>query len=63
MGAGARDYDPVARISLVIIAAVLVIFLIMALTGFPFHVKVDKNKGGGGGGGHHGPKVSQPANP
>lgn len=63
LGAGTGGYDPVARISLVIIAAVLVIFLILALVGFPFHVKVDRNKGGRGGGGHKGPKVTQSANP
>jgi hypothetical protein len=42
----------------VIIAAVLVIFLILAMVGFPFHVKVDK-----GGGHHRGPKVTHSANP
>jgi len=51
----------VARIALVVIAVILVIFLILALTGFPFHVKVDK--GGKAGGGHHGPKVTHSANP
>ncbi|MFL5796369.1 MAG: hypothetical protein ACJ77A_00340 [Actinomycetota bacterium] len=45
-----------------VIAAVLVIFLILALTGFPFHVKVVKEKGGRGGG-HGGPKVTQSAKP
>jgi hypothetical protein len=61
--AGAGGYDPVSRISLVIIAAVLVIFLILALAGFPFHVKVDKGGGGKGGGRHNGPKVTHSANP
>jgi hypothetical protein len=59
--ASGTGYDPVARIALVIIAAILVIFLILALTGFPFHVKVEK--GGKSGGGHRGSKVTQSANP
>jgi len=53
----------VARIALVIIAAVLVIFLILGLVGYPFHVKVNKDRGGKGGGGHQGPKVTHSANP
>ncbi len=59
-GTGVR---PVARIALVIIAAVLVIFLILGLVGYPFHVKVNKDRGGKGGGGHQGPKVTHSANP
>ncbi len=61
---GERDgVRPVARIALVIIAAVLVIFLILGLVGYPFHVKVNKDRGGKGGGGHQGPKVTHSANP
>lgn len=61
--ANGTGYDPVARIALVIIAAVLVIFLILGLGGYPFHVRVDKDRGGKGGGGHQGPMVTHSANP
>jgi hypothetical protein len=48
----------------VIIAAIMVIFLIMTLVGYNFHVTVDKGKDKGGGGGkNHSPKVTHSANP
>jgi len=50
-------YDPVSRIALVVIAALLVIWTLLILGGFKFHVSVDKDKGGGGK--NHSPKVSQ----
>ena len=64
-GGGGTGYDPVARIALVIIAAIMVIFLIMTLVGYNFHVTVDKgskdkDKSGGK---DHSPKVTQSANP
>ena len=37
-------YDPVARIALVIIAAVMVIFLFLVLGGYHFNVTADKAK-------------------
>ena len=56
-------YDPVARIALVIIAAIMVIFLVLTLVGYNFHVTVDKDKGGKDKGKHPGPKVTHSANP
>lgn len=61
---GGPGYDPVARIALVIIAAIMVIFLIMTLVGYNFHVTVDKgSKDKEKGGKDHSPKVTQSANP
>ena len=56
-------YDPVARIALVIIAAIMVIFLIMTLVGYNFHVTVDKGGKDKGDGKDHSPKVTRSANP
>ena len=49
--------DRLSRLAVIVIAAVLVIFLIMVLAGYPIHMKLDKSKPGG----HHGVKHSQPA--
>jgi hypothetical protein len=49
--------DRLYRWAVVVIAAVLVIFLILVLAGYPLHMKIDKSKTGG----HHGVKHSQPA--
>ena len=63
--AGGGGYDPVARIALVIIAAIMVVFLLLTLLGYNFHVVVDKDKDKGdkGGNRNNGPKQTQSANP
>jgi len=57
-------YDPVSRIALIVIAAVMVIFLVLVLGGYHFNVTTDKGKDRGDRGGKdHTPKVTHSANP
>ena len=57
-------YDPVSRIALIVIAAVMVIFLVLVLGGYHFNVTTDKGKDKGDRGGKvHSPKVTHSANP
>ena len=56
---GGGGYDPVARIALVIIAAIMVIFLLLTFAGYKFHVTVDKDKAPK----DHGPKVTKSHTP
>jgi hypothetical protein len=56
-------YDPVARICLIVIAAVMVIMLVLVLGGYHFNVTTSKGKIKGPDGHHHSPKVTRSATP